>query len=507
MENFQKTKLTFANEKFILFKDGVKTEISDFEKAVRYREYADVQAEKILDRAFVKYYPVVYELPKFLDAHQKEGVKWILSRSRSYLAHAPGAGKTAQAIVASLFASGDGQTLFIVPPSLTTNWEREISKFLHMMGYHEGDFTVSVVPRSNQKDFTKWDSDFLIIPDSMITKRWVNENLKHVKKKFIAVDEASRFKEPTSQRSIYLFGGRVKDRFAPGIIRGAKHVVLMDGSPMPNRPMELWAPTYAMSPESIHFMSQNDFGFRYCGARMNDFGQWEFKGSSREDELKEKLQANFMHVVNEDRLNHPERRRSIVLMDKDVRSHQMKTWERENAGSMKLSDITETDSKGELASYRKQLGVKKVPFIAKYVRERLEAKNESILLFTWHREVGEELKTALKEFKPRLIIGDTDQATREEGFYAFQSGATRILIGNILAMGRGLNLQKADRVIFGEYAWSNETNLQAEKRASRKGRDQDLPVRCEYICCPDSLDEVILHSVMRKEERVKKVIG
>ena len=78
---------------------------------------------------------------------------------------------------------------------------------------------------------------------------------------------------------------------------------------------------------------------------------------------------------------------------------------------------------------------------------------------------------------------------------------------NIAAGGRGHNLQRADRVVFAEWAWNDETNKQCEKRASRKGRDKDLPVRCNYIVCPNSMDEPILNAVFKKTESVKKVIG
>ena len=71
---------------------------------------------------------------------------------------------------------------------------------------------------------------------------------------------------------------------------------------------------------------------------------------------------------------------------------------------------------------------------------------------------------------------------------------------------RGYNLQRADRCIFAEWSWSNETNLQAEKRASRKGSTKEF-VRCEYLVCPGSMDEVQLGSCFTKEKRVKRVIG
>jgi SNF2 family DNA or RNA helicase len=103
-------------------------------------------------------------------------------------------------------------------------------------------------------------------------------------------------------------------------------------------------------------------------------------------------------------------------------------------------------------------------------------------------------------------MGGVPQKEREKILDAFQSGATRIIVGNIHAMGRGVNLQRANRVIFAEYSWSDELNRQCEKRASRKGSAQNS-VRCDYVVVPNSIDETVLNAVFTKAKNVKEVIG
>lgn len=484
----------------------------DFKAAARFWQYASDKAGKVLNRAIVKLYPAPSQpLPLFLDPHQVEGVDWILTRSRSYLAHAPGAGKTCEAVIASLWCEKPGTTLFIVPPNLTVNWAREIELWLErteMAAFNFGGFAaVSIVPESKDQDYTGWRSDFIICPDSMLAKDWVLDGLALLKFKFVAVDEASRFKDSKAERTIALFGGKLKSgRKVPGLIYDAYHTVLLDGSPMPNRPMELWAPTFAMSPETIDYMDQTAFGFKYCGPKINNYGKWEFKFESNGAELRERLQRKFMHVVPEERLNHPERKRSMLYMSKDVRSLKHRNWEKQNLDSVNYDNISEETNQGELASFRQELGLRKVPWIVQYVHNRLESKNESILLFAWHREVVEQLHLNLYKYKPGLVYGGTTDAYREHVFAQFQSGAMKLLILNIASGGRGHNLQRADRVIFGEFSWTDELNKQAEKRASRKGNDK-ATVRCDYIVCPDSMDERILKSVFRKAESVKRIIG
>lgn len=505
-----KESLKFENGKFVYSSPKIgKYETVDLRTARIYRKFADEKCERIFRKRFQEFYDLKDRFSiryvkglKEIDPHQQRGIEWILTRKRSYLAHAPGAGKTATAIISSCFSQAQGQVLFIVPPSLTKNWEREIWKFTDWVNIFP---TIGMVGTTAKRNRVAWNADFIIVPDSMLTKEWVYEELQKRKWKFIAVDEASRFKEITSERSVALFGGRVSGRLYPGLIRDSRYVVLLDGSPMPNRPIELWGPVFAMDPESIDCMDYDDFGYRYCGAKPNAYGLWEYKYSSHEAELKEKLQKSFMQVVTESELSHPERRRSMVVMNEDVRSLEHRKWER-----LKVPDawtFNEDQSQGEVARFRKELGIRKVPWIARHVKERLE-KDESILLFVWHREVAEQLAEAIgKEgVLSGIIYGGCSPVLRENMIDRFQKGLDKLLIMNIAAAGRGHNLQRADRVIFGEFSWTDETNKQAEKRASRKGSEKEF-VRCEYIVCPNSMDEMVLNSVFTKEGRVRRIVG
>lgn len=484
-------------------------ETRDLGAAAKYRRYADEKTEKILTRTFQQHYPVSDETAAALrklpiDPHQYAGIMWALSRKRSYLAHAPGAGKTCEAIMVALWGAkkAHGHSVFIVPPSLVGNWEREILRFTK---WRRGVYPcIGVVGATSEKDHVAWRADYIIVPDSMLAKPWVQEKLQEMTMNTLVVDEASRLKEYDSERSLAFYGGAVDGKSYPGIFKDARHVVFLDGSPMPNRPIELWAPTYALHPEAIDCLSRDDFGYRYCGARPNEFGKWEYLYSSNEEELRGKLQEDFMHVVTEDELSHPERLRSMLVMTKDVRSLEHREWEQRN-----LSGITfdgENASQGDLARFRHELGMRKVPWVAQYVRERLRDKNESILLFAWHRDVVAALACELRKYPFGIINGGVDAKKREEHVKNFQSGKYRLLILNIAAGGRGYNLQRADRAVFAEWSWTDETNRQCEKRGSRKGSTK-RNLRCDYIVCPGSLDEPVLRSCFTKERRVRKVIG
>lgn len=518
--------LTFQQGGFVLSRGGNsvypdnsrESQAVSFKDANHYSHCADVIASRILKQLFIQHYPTPYftsPLPPFFDAHQKDGIDWVLSRSRSYLAHAPGAGKTFQALYAAHVArrgksantsGASPKALFIVPPTLTENWVRDLLK-LHSSSYLDTPFglypDLAVLPDSAKQGSMRWDRDYWIIPDSMLSKKWVLDGI-HAEKRFrlVAVDEASRMKTVGAERTIALFGGTLKSgEKVPSIIRKARHAVLLDGSPMPNRPMELWAPLYAMAPETIDFMNETEFGLKYCGATMNKWGKWEFKHSSNEAELRQRLRKDFMHVVTEGQLVHPERLRKLVFMTVG-RNAVIKEFERRYVAISLPSEFSEDESRGDLARMRREIGLQKIKFAVRYIRERL-AQGESVLVFGWHREVCEQIAESLKA---DLVYGGTNDVQREQSIAKFQAGKSSVLVGNIGSLGRGHNIQRADRVVFVEYSWTDELNKQCEKRVSRKG-NESASVPCDYIVLPGTTDEVILRSVFTKETRVKKIIG
>jgi SWI/SNF-related matrix-associated actin-dependent regulator 1 of chromatin subfamily A len=447
----------------------------DLRAAVTLREYSDDKAREIFNRLFVR----SYDFPKTppsgwekLDSHQKEGVRWILTRSRSYLAHAPGAGKTIETIVATNGVPPGGLYLVVCPPLLVGNWEREIRKW-------------SIDPDS-----------FLVCADTQLAKNI--DKLVALPLRLVAFDEASRFKEWESLRTQLV--ARLLRTFPP-------LAVFLDGSPMPNRPMEWWAPTWIMAPEAIDFRSQREFGFRYCGPRVNDRGQYEFKWASNSEELHRKLTRTFVHVVTEEQLEHPERRRRILFMNEDVRTARMRKWEERNLPKIDLSRGLRALENQSLAEHCQQLGIRKVRWAAQYVHQRI-LQGDRILVFFWHRAVGHDLAARIAKVhfgSVPYIDGDTPMIKREEMFRQFQCGRSQVIIGNIQAMGRGVNLQKATRIIFVEFAWTDETNKQAEKRASRRG-SRRLFVPCDYLCAPDSVDEPRLRVLFRKQRLVKSIV-
>lgn len=493
------------------------TRTSNIKEAARFRQYADSKAENIFKKLMLKRYPapagglIMPDRTSLLPFQKDLGVPFILSRSKSYLAHQPGLGKTVQCVCA--VNTSPGKALVIVPSFLKTTWAREITKWAE-----PGFPTIAIVPDSPNKNKMNWAADYILVSDAMLIKAWVIEALSKLAFKFVFIDEAHRFKNPVASRSVALFGGALRNKKrlkgpaqyfkSPGLIYNSKHVVALSGTPMLNKPIELWTLLYAMAPETIDFMSYQTFGFRYCGAFQDDRGHYHFTGSNNEAELNKKIMGTFMQRITKSEVlkDLPDKVREIVVMDHDPRNVETMALDQALSSRLENSSFEVPDSLGEYAVLRHQNGLAKVQFTFNMVADILRHdETEAILLYAHHRDVVQALHHALTWYRPGVIQGGLGPQVRTEIEDAFQKGDCRLIIGNIDAMNLGLTLTKATRVIFCEYAWTPALNEQAEDRAHRIGKGTDS-VFVQYVVLPNSIDEKILTAVLKKENAISKVI-
>ncbi len=511
--------LTFTDNKFVLqaptplvarpagfIRQGSNNFITkDIKAAAHFRNHADSKAENVFKKLMLLDVALPLRVglsPKDFDLFPfqvERGIPHILKSNRTYLAHQPGLGKSAQAICA--VNSKPGKALIVVPSFLKTNWAREITK------WSLTDFpSIAVVPETNNQATMNWDADYIIVSDAMLLKPWVRVGIGSKDFRYVFIDEGHRFKTPDAARTIALFGG-VAPRFkSRGLIYNAEHVCILSGTPLLNRPIELWPMLYAMAPELIDFMSYQNFGFKYGGARQDERGHWTFLGSANEDDLNKRIMGRFMQRITKAEVltELPEKIREVIVVSEDTRSLETKRMDKELRKHLK-KNLGPPKELGDFARVRHENGLAKVAWVASFVDNILSGDNlEQVILFAHHRDVVEGLTKALHTFLPLTIYGGTPDKLRTQMQDAFQAGRRRLLIGNIDAMNLGLTLTKATRVVFAEYSWTPAGNEQCEDRAHRIGQKDS--VFCQYIVFPNSIDEMILNSVLTKEERIEKVM-
>lgn len=440
--------------------------------AVRLRQFADDRANKSINHLFIERKPwpgrLLYPPTQKPMPFQERAARHALEHNRSYLGVDMGLGKTP--IASLIINSLELPSVYVCPPYMKPNLEDEFSRWL-----------------INREKV--W-----IIKDNELGK--VGPEF-HGNFGAIIIDEAHRFKNAKAQRSKTLYW------FA----RKFPKVVFMSGTPMPNRPFELYPILRHFAPETIDFMDYISFGTRYCAGFQNQYG-WDFTGSSNTEELFERVKDKFMFRLREsdpevrkDLEEHgrdiPEKHEEIVIvsdspkkiisMEKSLKKHSPEDLMNQNSD--------------HLVTYRKELGALKVPYVAPLVLDFLENSNEKLLVFGIHKEALQDLTVRLQKYKPILIRGDTPSKDRLKLVNEFQTnGKCRILIGNIQACGTGFNITKVKRIMFLENSWVPGENAQAVARAYRIGQKERVVV--QYLVFKNSIDRFVLETVLKKQKTI-----
>jgi SWI/SNF-related matrix-associated actin-dependent regulator 1 of chromatin subfamily A len=454
-------------------------------------------------------------------SHQIEFARWVLSRRASYIAGEAGTGKSAT--LGLCLNTVPGRAIVTCPSFLKLNWDDEIEKWS----------TVYKITQILKKasDHLDPEADIYITPDSLLHVHEFREKFFTQTFDYNFIDESHRFKTAKAKRTMSLLGARKvkvkKERVTwKGFHHICKRTIAMSGTPMPNRPLELYPLVSRHAPQALNYFDPHRFGLRYCDGHLTDYG-WDYTGASHLEELNIVLCRNYMIVKRlEDCVDLPPKlpAKFIYIDDdrpNDLKGDEMKILKRFRVTDLirleversekfrdsvtdKLEASPELGAFGFLSQLRLLTGLRKVGACASALKEMIESYDK-IIVFCWHKEVVLALALALGQFSPLVITGKTPNTQRHEIVKSFQTNsAHKFLIGNIQAMGVGLNLTASSVVAFVEPSWVPGENDQGVSRAYRIG--QLGTVRPFFFVVKDSLDHLVLNAHQDKKLNISSVI-
>lgn len=476
----------------------------NLEVATRLEKYFDDSARKESSRRriIVKSWTGSLSIPPHLELKdfQYEACHFALSRNRSYLALDPGMGKTivAAVVAATIYRRSMARFVYLCPPFLTRNTEDEFNKWAATLAaerYNAGKMQAA--------------ESCLIVPDSLIrsklTLRDIKAFIQNVGEKILIVDEAHRYKNPEAARTKALlgYGGE------RGIADLFDRVIYLSGTPMPNRPIELFAILNHSAPECIGEMDKFQYAKKYCAAFKGPWG-WDYSGNSNMEELAERIHGRFMLRLKKGKEFTKKSEEMVVLSDDappGVAKLDSRILEKYSPDDL-MKDIISLDlDDGEelhISTYRKELGLAKVKSVVEFVKYVLEETEESLLLFAIHKDVIKLLEKELATYEPIVVTGQTSMRNRHELVKTFQNDAEKkLFIGNIQAAGVGVTLTKATRVVFAEFSWVPMENEQAEDRTHRIGQLGDVLV--QYLVFQNSVDKAVVQTFLEKRKVVSHI--
>ena len=473
--------------------------------------------------------PKLNDLPKnllkSLYRFQKQGIIFGIKKfSRLLIADEMGVGKTVQAIGLSSLYQKDWPVLVICPSSLKFAWRDEITMWLSEILDKED---IQVIKHS--KDVFKKNKKYYVISYDL-SVRMID---KIIEKKFnyIISDEAHYLKSRQAKRTLCL----------TPILQRAKRCVLLTGTPILAKPMEIYSLLHILRPDK--FKSFKDFGTRYCDPKILRFGVIDWSGSSNSRELNCILNRLMIRRLKKDVLNQlpPKKRQKIeistdskiikrlkMMMEKSSKKFEslLGTHIELDKLGINVDDLkTEKEKENEENSDKKEknddedsilnkfskayimTGEAKLPGIKDYVNYLVD-NSCKFLIFAHHAEVLDAIEDVIITDKIGYIRidGKVPVEKRQELVNKFQTDEECLVaILSITACATGLTLTKASTVVFAELHFTPSIMIQAEDRAHRIGQDAGC-VNIHYLVGADTLDVLLFRKLNEKQNIVSTTL-
>lgn len=438
--------------------------------------------------------------------HQSEAVRFARENNGMLLADEMGTGKTLSAIVAAESyckeTFTDRARLIIAPKFTRAVWLNELKAAGAIL-----DDSEFCALESRNLDHPCWrvDAKWYFIHYDVVKTWWSRfSRLGSRKPAVVILDEIHWLKNSRTQRS-------------KGALMAAGPVPLrigLTGTPMANRPAELWNPLSIITGPKTwgHII---DWRKRYCGAVHNGFG-FEDTGPTNTEELQERLQTCYLRRTADDvGLDLPSMSRQVIECDMDAASKMAHDRLIEDCfrGDVKaiiravMEGRAGRDTLSLLASIRKITSFAKFRTTVDYVQNVLD-QGESVVVFTWMREMAEKIGDAFRNPKlgipVHVVHGGISQGLRDESVERFQTHGG-LLVSTIDALKEGVTLHRARLVVLHDLDWVPSNVLQCEKRVHRIG--QHRPVMASWIVARDSIDVILAKILIAKAEAMKDTLG
>ena len=415
---------------------------------------------------------------------QKAGVEWLAPRKAALLCDSMGLGKTVQALI----AAPEGAPILVIAPAVAKGvWRRETKRW-------RTDLSVAVLqgrgsfrwPQKGELVTTNYDILPEEIPPGCLPGTVLIADEVHMAKSGKAL-RTKRFR--AIRRVVTKAGGRAWG---------------LTGTPLLNRPQELWSILYALGLETLIFDSWTTFIALFNGTE----GEWGgLEWGTPDPSVGSRLKRGMLRRLRRDVLpDLPDRTIQEVSAELDAKSMivcdaMMAKLQAEGILDLPpeqmLAALLSSDVAFEmLSAMRQALAVAKIPALLELV-EQFEEQDEPLVVFSAHRAPIDILG---KREGWAAITGDTPPAKRTEIEDAFQSGSLRGVAATTQAGGVAITLTRAAHAILVDRTWTPALDEQAMDRLCRIGQKRAVVIT--DLVADHELDERIHDLQCRKTEMI-----
>lgn len=332
---------------------------------------------------------------------------------------------------------------------------------------------------------------------------------------------------------------------------GAPIITDMSGSPITNKPKDLWSILNHLYPKDHYYKSFWRFVHTYL-EMDNSSGYWVF-GEPNDRWIEEgfpKMQPFFDHVMLEDCMDMP--KVNEITIDCELEGEQLKSYQAMEKEWLVWVDDVRTDdfspmtapivlaklrrlqqfaiacmyqdgyhtvrkknkktgevTKKEMPTFKMKRPSAKLDVLEELVRDN---DGEKFVVFSQFKEPFYLLRDALAKGRDKvecvLYTGDQDDVERERAKERFISGDARVICLTYQAGGEGIDgLQKISRnVVLIDEDWSPEANRQAIARLRRAGFAFSS-LNVIRLRASDTCDDERSFTIKMKAKNIRRMMG
>lgn len=442
-----------------------------------------------------------YPVPSgnWLYTFQEKAVEEMLTFLRNGEAHGvynaceQGLGKSAMSIVVANELRA-ASILILCPKSVILNWVNEFKQWSNTPYEFLPVFGSKELKNIHRPAFS-----CVIISHDMAKTFKATSAIKQRTWDLIIIDEAHALKNRGSQRSKAILGH---------IWLKAKYRIALSATPITNTVADAFSLFSALAPSV--FPNYHEFINLFSNIDRTPWGDKPV-GIKNADTLKRIIRERFFvrYTKEEVGIDLPAKIFTKIILPEEY-AYKVPATEKEILEA-EVEAVCRSLKSGHkvpavpthIAGYRKMQALKRLPGVIEFV-ENLVEQEIPVVVFTWHSEVLQILANTFSSYIPAVISGETSTPQRQLAVERFQKGETNIFIGNIVAGGTGINLQRSSNVVFSELSWSPADVEQALSRCHRIGSKNNVNIY--YFTIEKAIENRIINVLMNKVQLFNKLM-
>ena len=425
--------------------------------------------------------------------YQKVGVEFFINNNgKAILADTMGLGKTLQAL-AFVTTTGKEKTLIISPASVKYSWEEEVKKWTKLK-----PLVIESQTKLSVDEFTN--HDVFIINYDILSRH--GNALLSFRFDCLICDEFHYIKNNTAMRT----------KAVKAIAKRIPSLLLLSGTPMLSRPVELYNGLYLMNPSE--WSNYWKYTIRYCGAHQSRWG-WDVRGATNIKELQLRISRYFLRRTKEEVLKDlppkqftdipvelpPEIRKEYQLALSDFQNYLKSV---KNKSDKDITKTMQAEKLVRLAALRQITSRGKINHALNTINDIIDS-GQKVVVFSVYNEPLEKLKQELGK-RAVSLTGEVASDKRKEIIDKFQNDPTvQVFLGGTKSAGVGITLTSAANVLFIDYSWVPADHEQAADRIHRIGQKADS-INIYQLYTKDTIDDYMCGLLAKKRLLFDKLI-